>query len=148
MTKKLPTKQSTGTVDNSIARHFANKKPRHHRLTAMGDEIPQGKPLTVPYRLPSMEQRVHNLERLGIARANAVYDTYSDDDDFHDHLDDLPSEGLSPYEDPSYYGAKKPTPKKAPQTPPKGDKPTAGTDPADVSPPPTQGSGGDLNGDD
>ena len=66
------------------------------RLLPDGTSIADGKPLVVPVRLPSMEQRVQMYERAGALRA-ALFDEI-DPNDYLDYLDDLPEEGLTSYE--------------------------------------------------
>lgn len=66
------------------------------RLLPDGTSKADPKPLVVPVRLPSIDQRVALYERAGAIRA-AFYDEI-DPDDFLDYLDDLPEEGLSPHE--------------------------------------------------
>lgn len=60
-----------------------------------GKEILSSKPKTIPMRIPSIAEQVHDLTRLGVARANAYWD---DNDTWNDHLDDLPNEGLTEHE--------------------------------------------------
>lgn len=59
-------------------------------------------PLVVPVRLPTIEQQIHEFTRLGQKgweeRHAYLYDDLQDDD-FQDHLDDLPEQGISPHEE-------------------------------------------------
>lgn len=69
-------------------------------------------PMTRTLRLPTMAERVAEFTRLG--RPEGLYDDL-EDDDFQDHLDDLPPEGLSRHEDPSYVRTFAEPPAKAPK---------------------------------
>lgn len=64
-------------------------------------EVVDPKPLCVPIQLPTMEQQIRQFTRLGAAaRLGLLEDSDLPIDDFQDHLDDLPREGLSPHEEP------------------------------------------------
>lgn len=60
-----------------------------------------GRVWTFPLRLPTINDQVREFTRLGIEKnAQLGYDEDLHEDDFQDHLDDLPDEGLSPHEEP------------------------------------------------
>lgn len=88
-------------------------------LNEDGQEIGDPTPNTIPVRLPTMEQRVARFELAGQIRQ----DYYDDllEDDFQDEFDDIPPEGLSPYEESTSYDRhndrKKPTPPKSSKKP-------------------------------
>lgn len=100
----MSTKQSTQTVDN---RPYWRQKLDYFRYGVVSDDprishfMPDldPTPMTVTLRLPSMAERVAEFTRLG--QPELQYDDDLEDDDFLDHLDDLPENGLSPHEDPS-----------------------------------------------
>jgi len=81
----------------------------YERQTDDGKELLDSKPLTVPVRLPSIDQRLALYERAGQARQefyDYLFDPENADqlaafingDDFGDDYDDIPTEGLSPHE--------------------------------------------------
>lgn len=59
-------------------------------------EVLDPKPLTVPMRLPTIEQRLRMFEMAGAAR-QAFFDEIAEAD-FLDDYDDIPEEGLTPHE--------------------------------------------------
>lgn len=100
-------KVSTETVDN---RPYWRQKLEYFRDGVIPSNVLVGhfealrsprdpNPLTVELRIPTIAERVAEFTRLG--RPEGYYDDL-EDDDFEDHLDDLPEEGLSPHEDPSF----------------------------------------------
>lgn len=80
-------------------RPVSTKRNEIEGLDERGVLIATSKPVTIPYRLPTIAQRVAEYERLGAIREAMYMDL--DDDEFLDDLDDLPEEGLSPFEEPS-----------------------------------------------
>lgn len=67
------------------------------RLTPDGSIAASDVPLVAPVRLPTMKQRIALYEQAGAVK-QMMYDPEGSEDDWFDHLDDLPEEGLSPYE--------------------------------------------------
>lgn len=126
-TLKLP----TASGDKFVKGKF----PPGVRLNHQGQEVLDSKPHTLvidAFRPPSLEQQVRELTRLGISARDlarsAQFDQFADDDDYHDHLDDVPMEGLSRHEvagNPELLEAAgldrnmRPKPPKEPKAPPK-----------------------------
>lgn len=72
------------------------------RLTPEGDMIVDPMPLAddlIGLRPMSLEEQIARFDGTGLADNSLVPDEqFLSEDDFHDYLDDLPEEGLSPYE--------------------------------------------------
>lgn len=71
------------------------------RLSDRGREIldPQSEVAPVGLRPLTDFERIQRLAAFGQRMNNFLPDDeFEDEDDFHDHLDDLPPEGLTPYE--------------------------------------------------
>lgn len=123
--------------------HFQSKpfpklRPANPRLSEDGStEILDSVSETISreFQPPTLSAQINKLNRLGqIARYGAPLftdDTFTDDDDFHDDYDDIPFEGLSPYEvaGMGLKPEKKPTEKK---------KPSSATTPATAAAPVTE----------
>lgn len=68
-------------------------------LNADGSENLDTKPLVTGLRPLTMIERINALTRLGpSALVYGVFDDSDDEDDFQDHLDDVPVEGMSMHE--------------------------------------------------
>ena len=74
----------------------------HPRLTADGSLKMDPMPLAIDLiglRPLTIEEQVARFTRADITDFNLIPDeNFLDEEDFHDYLDDLPEEGLSPYE--------------------------------------------------
>lgn len=74
----------------------------HPRLTSDGSLVMDPMPLAIDLvglRPLSIEEQVARFTRADLTDFNLIPDeNFLDEEDFHDYLDDLPEEGLSPYE--------------------------------------------------
>ena len=77
-----------------FSKPFVKRTRKNPLLDTRGHEVLDPVPLTVPLRLTSTER----LQRIEAVSSRLSYDNFLDDDDFHEHLDDIPDQGLSPYE--------------------------------------------------
>jgi hypothetical protein len=123
----MSTKPSTQNVNNLGYRYRPSSQTVKLKptLNEHGLEIGDSTPVALPVRLPTLEQRLQRYEAAGEAR-QAYYDAYFDPvtgqfadgmhpDDFDDDFDDIPSEGLSPYEEKNTYDRYDDRPTKKPK---------------------------------
>lgn len=98
-------------------KQVTTKTLRKHRMNDLGQEVLSKIPKTLPMKIPSMADQVHELTRLGTARRDAYWET---NHGWNDHLDDLPHEGLTEHEiagDPELQKILNPKPKQTIKTP-------------------------------
>lgn len=89
---------------STLAKHY-QKKPapklrENPRIDANGHEVldPTNHILSAAFRPPTLQEQISRLEKAGkIARGFLPDDDY-DEDDFGDDFDDLPDEGITPFE--------------------------------------------------
>jgi hypothetical protein len=73
----------------------------HGNLDLLGREIPDPTRAFIAVETLNIQQKMAEFTRLA-DQQRAIYDDLHEDD-WNDHLEDLPEEGLSPHEDPSAY---------------------------------------------
>lgn len=93
--------KSTGEVNFYRSKPVLTRRDRSSFLNADGSEnlsiVPVASDL-LGLRPKTLQEQVEEFTRLGGASARMVYDEFINDDDFHDRLDDLEENGLSPHE--------------------------------------------------